>query len=104
MAPNLAKVSDPAAGSGGIEALTSELCARAWELFQQIEKGGGIWPTLESNVLQRQVSEVRAARERNVARRKDVITGVNDSKFARWMLRHYQKKGIEAPPLPAPSP
>lgn len=35
----------------------------------------------------------------------DVFTGVNDSKFARWMLRHYQKKGIEAPahpPAPAP--
>jgi phospholipid/cholesterol/gamma-HCH transport system substrate-binding protein len=30
----------------------------------------------------------------------DVIAGVNDSKFARWMLRHYQKQGIEAPPKP----
>jgi hypothetical protein len=26
----------------------------------------------------------------------DVIAGVNDSKFARWLLRHYQKNGIEA--------
>jgi phospholipid/cholesterol/gamma-HCH transport system substrate-binding protein len=35
----------------------------------------------------------------------DVIAGVNDSKFARWMLRHYQKQGIEAPPRPpAPAP
>jgi len=35
----------------------------------------------------------------------DVIAGVNDSKFARWMLRHYQKQGIEAPPPPpAPAP
>jgi phospholipid/cholesterol/gamma-HCH transport system substrate-binding protein len=34
----------------------------------------------------------------------DVFTGVNDSKFARWMLRHYQKKGIEAPPKPPPQP
>jgi phospholipid/cholesterol/gamma-HCH transport system substrate-binding protein len=33
----------------------------------------------------------------------DVVAGVNDSKFARWMLRHYQKKGIEAPPPPEPS-
>jgi phospholipid/cholesterol/gamma-HCH transport system substrate-binding protein len=32
----------------------------------------------------------------------DVIAGVNDSKFARWMLRHYQKRGIEAPPPPNP--
>jgi len=34
----------------------------------------------------------------------DVFAGVNDSKFARWMLRHYQKKGIEAPPPPQASP
>jgi phospholipid/cholesterol/gamma-HCH transport system substrate-binding protein len=34
----------------------------------------------------------------------DVIAGVNDSKFARWMLRHYQKMGIEAPPHPSSSP
>jgi phospholipid/cholesterol/gamma-HCH transport system substrate-binding protein len=32
----------------------------------------------------------------------DVIAGVNDSKFARWMLRHYQKRGIEASPKPSP--
>jgi phospholipid/cholesterol/gamma-HCH transport system substrate-binding protein len=25
----------------------------------------------------------------------DVVVGVNDSKFARWLLRRYQKKGIE---------
>ena len=37
----------------------------------------------------------------------DVFAGVNDSKFARWMLRHYQKKGITGPspsPSPAPTP
>jgi phospholipid/cholesterol/gamma-HCH transport system substrate-binding protein len=26
----------------------------------------------------------------------DVVAGVNDSKFARWLTRHYQKKGIKA--------
>ena len=25
----------------------------------------------------------------------EVVSGVNDSKFARWLMRHYQKKGIE---------
>ncbi len=28
----------------------------------------------------------------------DVVAGVGDSDFARWLLRHYQKKGIEAEP------
>jgi phospholipid/cholesterol/gamma-HCH transport system substrate-binding protein len=35
----------------------------------------------------------------------DVIAGVNDSKFASWMLRHYQKKGMQLPsPSPSPAP
>ena len=25
----------------------------------------------------------------------DVVAGIDDSKFARWWLRHYQKKGIK---------
>lgn len=82
---NLDKVSDPAAGSGGIETLTAKLCTRAWELFQEIEKAGGIWRALETSWLQRQVSEVRSLREKNVARRKDVITGT--SEFANLLER-----------------
>ncbi|KAF0123179.1 MAG: methylmalonyl-CoA mutase, partial [Xanthobacteraceae bacterium] len=39
---NLHRVADPAAGSGGMEALTDELCRRAWALFQEWEKAGGI--------------------------------------------------------------
>ena len=35
---NLAKVADPAAGSGGIEDLTEKLCRAAWALFQEIEQ------------------------------------------------------------------
>ena len=26
----------------------------------------------------------------------DVVAGVNDSKYARWLLRHYRKKGVKA--------
>lgn len=32
----------------------------------------------------------------------DVAAGVNDSKFSRWLLRHYQKKGIEIHESPRP--
>ena len=35
---NLARVADPAAGSGAIEDLTGELCAAAWTLFQTSER------------------------------------------------------------------
>src|SRR5205814_2657188 len=47
---NLAKVSDPGAGAGGIEALTSALCTSAWALFQEIEKAGGVFAALQSNM------------------------------------------------------
>ena len=44
---NLAKVADPAAGSGGIEDLTDKLCRAAWALFQEIEAAGGAAAALE---------------------------------------------------------
>src|SRR6185312_11431837 len=46
---NLAKVSDPAAGAGGIETLTQALGEAAWALFQDIEKAGGVFAALEQN-------------------------------------------------------
>jgi methylmalonyl-CoA mutase len=75
---SLAKVADPAAGSGGIEALTRELCQKSWALFQDIEKAGGGFAALEQNLIQRSVAMTRAAREMNVAKRRDVLTGTSE--------------------------
>lgn len=75
---NLAKVADPAAGSGAIEDLTAKLCAAAWTQFQEIEAAGGAWAALERRVVQRNVAAVRAEREKAVARRKDAITGTSE--------------------------
>jgi methylmalonyl-CoA mutase len=75
---NLFRVGDPAAGSGGIETLTSRLCETAWKLFQEIEAAGGIAIALSSGLLQKQVAETRAMRMRNIAIRKDPITGVSE--------------------------
>ncbi len=75
---NLDKVSDPAAGSGGIEALTKQLCEAAWLQFQDIEKAGGAFAALEKNIIQTKVAAVRAARDVNIARRKDVLTGASE--------------------------
>jgi methylmalonyl-CoA mutase len=75
---NLAKVTDPAAGSGGIEALTRELCAAAWSRFQEIEKAGGVFAALEQNLIQRKVATTCAAREAHLARRKEVLTGATE--------------------------
>jgi methylmalonyl-CoA mutase len=75
---NLAKVGDPTAGSGAIEALTQQLCAAAWALFQEIEKAGGAPAALEQGLIQNKVAATRAERERNVARRKDALTGTSE--------------------------
>jgi methylmalonyl-CoA mutase len=72
---NLAKVSDPAAGSGGIESLTQQLCEAAWLLFQEIEKAGGVFASLEQGLIQRKVAATRTVREADVAKRKQVLTG-----------------------------
>lgn len=74
----LAKVADPTAGAGGIEALTKGLCTTAWTLFQEIEAAGGIWAALTQGLLQKKVAGVRAAREKAVAGRRDPITGVSE--------------------------
>jgi methylmalonyl-CoA mutase len=75
---NLAKVADPAAGSGAIENLTDQMCAAAWPLFQKMDAAGGAWACLEQGLIQREVGTVRAAREKAIARRKDALTGATD--------------------------
>jgi methylmalonyl-CoA mutase len=75
---NLSRVSDPAAGSGGIESLTQELCETAWTLFQEIEKAGGAFPALQQGLIQSRVAATRKAREANVSRRRDVLTGASE--------------------------
>src|SRR5262249_41806333 len=75
---HLAKVADPAAGAGGPEDLTDQLCVAAWSQFQEIERAGGVWAALEQGLLQQRVAALRAERERAVARRKDALTGTSD--------------------------
>ena len=75
---NLARVADPAAGSGALEAITHQLCEGAWSLFQEIEKAGGIWAALEAGTVQQKVAAVRAERQKAVARRTDILTGTNE--------------------------
>jgi methylmalonyl-CoA mutase len=75
---NLWRVADPTAGSGGFEALTDALCEKAWALFQEIEREGGIAANLAAGALQARIAAVRAAREAAVAARRDPITGTSE--------------------------
>ncbi|MDF2689210.1 MAG: methylmalonyl-CoA mutase, partial [Microvirga sp.] len=75
---NLARVADPAAGAGGFEALTDALCEKAWGLFQEIEREGGILESLKGETLQSRIAAVRAQREKAVATRREPITGTSE--------------------------
>jgi methylmalonyl-CoA mutase len=74
---HLAKVADPAAGSGAVEDLTDELCGAAWKLFQEIEAAGGAAAALENGLIQRNVAAIGAERAAAVARREEALTGVS---------------------------
>jgi methylmalonyl-CoA mutase len=75
---NLARVADPAAGSGGIEDLTGQLCRAAWALFQEIESVGGAAAALRQGLIQKKVAVVREARQAALAKRADTLTGTSD--------------------------
>ena len=75
---NLARVGDPAAGSGALEAMTHGLCTAAWAAFREIEQAGGAWAALEIGLIQRHAAAVRAEHERAVAHRTDILTGTNE--------------------------
>ncbi|MGU9979285.1 methylmalonyl-CoA mutase family protein [Phreatobacter sp. HK31-P] len=75
---NLHRVTDPAAGSGGMEALTDELCQRAWSLFQDAEKAGGIVAALAAGTVQAAVAAVRSERAAAIAKRREPLTGTSE--------------------------
>jgi methylmalonyl-CoA mutase len=72
---SLAKVADPAAGSGGIEDLTEKLCAAAWTQFQELERAGGLAAALVQGNFQKDVARVRATRQQALKDGKDALTG-----------------------------
>lgn len=59
---HLDHVADPAAGAGGIEALTDALAEKAWEIFTGIERDGGLANVIASGRLAAMVAEARASR------------------------------------------
>ena len=75
---NLWRVVDPAAGAGSYEALTDELCAKAWAVFQEIESEGGLLQSLGKGALQARIATTAKARARAIATRKEPITGTSE--------------------------
>lgn len=75
---SLAKVMDPAAGSGAIEARTEQLCVAAWTFFQEIEAAGGLQAALQNGLVDQRIAETKSKLEKDIARRKRPVTGVSE--------------------------
>lgn len=74
----VSRVTDPAGGSWYVETLTEQLAQAAWEEFQSIEGRGGIAAVLSDGSLAAEIEASWAERQKNVARRKDALTGVSE--------------------------
>ena len=75
---NLAKVIDPGGGSWYVESRTDELARAAWAAFQGIERAGGMAASLADGSVAAAIAASYANREKNLATRKDPLTGVSE--------------------------
>ncbi len=75
---HLHRVIDPPGGSWYLDWLTDQIADKAWALFQEIERRGGMLQAIQSGWVGQQIDSAFAPRARNIARRKEGITGVSE--------------------------
>ncbi len=73
----LGRVVDPAGGSWYVETLTRQLADKAWTIFQEIERFGGMRAALNEGYPQSLVERTATERISAVASRRDTIIGTN---------------------------
>lgn len=74
---NLGRVVDPAGGSWYIEKLTDDLARKAWSLFQDIERQGGVAAALQSGYVQAEMARSAEAKAKAIATGRAELTGVS---------------------------
>jgi methylmalonyl-CoA mutase len=70
---------DPAGGSYYVEKLTHEVAQKAWDLFRETEKLGGMFAALQVEFPQTLIHSTAEKREKDLAKRKAVMVGTNFS-------------------------
>jgi methylmalonyl-CoA mutase, N-terminal domain len=68
---------DPFGGSYFIEALTTELEERAWELIERVEELGGAVEAIEQGFVQREIEDAAFRYQEAVEKGETVVVGVN---------------------------
>ncbi len=75
---HLHRVIDPAGGSWFLETITDQLAEEAWSIFQEVERQGGMLAILQSGWVGRQIDSAYGLRAKDIACRKQGITGVSE--------------------------
>lgn len=75
---HLHRVIDPAGGSWYLDWLTDQVAKQAWGIFQEVERGGGMLHAIQNGWVAQQIDSAFVPRARNLARRKEGITGVSE--------------------------
>ncbi len=75
---HLNRVIDPGGGSWFLETLTEQLAAKSWEILRQVESRGGMIQAATEGWVAAQIAEVEVAREKDIATRRMVVTGVSE--------------------------
>jgi methylmalonyl-CoA mutase len=75
---HLGHIHDPLAGSYFIENLTEEYCQQAWQMFQDIERQGGICKVISAGGLFSELNRCLTQRQQQIETRKIAITGVTE--------------------------
>jgi methylmalonyl-CoA mutase len=75
---HLHRVVDPAGGSWYLDQITEDLAAKAWEIFQETERQGGMLSALSKGWVSEQIDGAFQPRAADIARRKNGITGVSE--------------------------
>jgi methylmalonyl-CoA mutase len=69
---------DAAGGSWYLDRLTDQVAEKAWGIFQEVERQGGMLRAVRAGWVARQIDSAFAPRAKNLARRKEGITGVSE--------------------------
>jgi methylmalonyl-CoA mutase len=75
---HLHRVVDPPGGSWYLDWLTDQVAEKAWGIFQEVERGGGMLQATRTGWVAQQIDSAFAPRAKNLARRKEGITGVSE--------------------------
>jgi methylmalonyl-CoA mutase len=89
---HLHRVLDPAGGSWFLDRLTGQVAESAWKICQEIEGSGGMLKALQSGWVAGQIDAAFAPRAKDIARRKEGITGVSE-------FPNVGEESVQHPPL-----